>query len=346
MRRAEHGGFTLVELLVVMTIIGILVGLLMPAVQSVRESARRITCSNNLKQMGLACLTHENIQGFFPTGGWSWGWGGEPDRGFDKRQPGGWHYNILPYIEQKALHDLGPASDSNAMNDRRTAAQTPVAVFTCPTRHRLVAYPYQHGADYNNISDPTPIIGRSDYAACAGDGTINTGYSGPGSLSAGDGMSDASWDSSATGTYMSATGVIYRRSMVRVASIRHGVVCTYLIGERYIEPSDYYTGSECANDQGWDLGYDYDNARWTGSGGSVLNPPCARDTPGWIDNGCSQIFGSAHPAGFNMAFCDGSVHLMSYTIDPNIHRLLGIANDDFRGTSRSDTTPVDFRAIR
>src|SRR5271169_4266720 len=78
-RRQAHG-FTLVELLVVITIIGILVSLLMPAVQSAREAARRVQCDNNLYQMGKAVLAHEQAQRFFPTGGWGWNWVGDPDR--------------------------------------------------------------------------------------------------------------------------------------------------------------------------------------------------------------------------------------------------------------------------
>ena len=102
-------GFTLVELLVVITIIGILIALLLPAVQAAREAARRMQCSNNLKQLAMACLNHEQAHGFLPTGGWRWYYVGDPDRGFDRRQPGGWIYNILPYIEQAQVHDLARA---------------------------------------------------------------------------------------------------------------------------------------------------------------------------------------------------------------------------------------------
>jgi prepilin-type N-terminal cleavage/methylation domain-containing protein len=97
-------GFTLVELLVVIAIIGMLVALLLPAVQA----ARRTQCANQLKQMALGCLLHEEAFKQLPTGGWAWYWSGDPDRGVDQRQPGGWSYIILPYIEHDVrLRSLG-----------------------------------------------------------------------------------------------------------------------------------------------------------------------------------------------------------------------------------------------
>src|SRR5262245_8130625 len=99
--------FTLVELLVVIAIIGILVALLLPAIQAAREAARRSQCKNNLRQIALSCLNHESTHKFFPHGGWSFGWMGDPDQGYGPQQPGGWIYAVAPYLEEQAVFNLG-----------------------------------------------------------------------------------------------------------------------------------------------------------------------------------------------------------------------------------------------
>jgi len=309
--------FTLVELLVVITIIGILISLLLPAVQSAREAARRLQCSNSLKQLGLAALNHEQAMGFFPGGGWGDQWAGDPDRGFGGKQPGAWVYVSLPFMEQQALFDMGKNGDEAGRSKKATV---PLSCLHCPSRRAAITYPFtiQSTYAYFNIT-PGATIARCDYAGNAGD-VYSGSISGPGSLETGDSWSASTWASQPGGDSAS-TGIVHIHSQVTMASIRDGTSNTYYAGERYVNPEHYYDGLSYDDDQGWDVGLDPDNARWTVNSESYQP---MQDRPGATMGGS---FGSAHSAGFNMIFCDGSVHSISYSIDLAIHSYLGNRKD-------------------
>jgi prepilin-type N-terminal cleavage/methylation domain-containing protein/prepilin-type processing-associated H-X9-DG protein len=161
-------GLTLVELLVVIAIIGILVALILPAVQMAQESARRNSCTNNLKQIGLAVKLHNDAQGgIFPTGGWGKDWMGDPDKGFGTKQPGGWIYNVLPYLEQQNLRDLGKGTKEPERSKALVEVmQRPIEIFNCPSRRLSRNYPYNGPTALQNIRNvPVPKdVAKADYA--------------------------------------------------------------------------------------------------------------------------------------------------------------------------------------
>jgi len=307
-------GMTLVELLVVIAIIALLLALLLPAVQSVRESARQVNCANNIRQLAVGALAHENSHGFLPTGGWGFSWVGDPDRGFDQGQPGGWGYNLLPFIEQTSLHQAGAGlSGAAKAAEVLKRVEIPVAIFNCPTRRPPVSYPNTH--TYHQCGRPARV-GRSDYAGNMGDGLSPGHYKGgssPGSLAQGDGLTDQEWEQQFNG--ITFNGTIYRRSRIGMASIAGGTSTTLLIGERYLNADHYTTGTSAPDDQNLYSGHDQDTVR------SASEQP-RQDTRG-LTHGL--IYGSAHPGTWRAAMCDGSVHTFSYSID-HVNVLRRLAN--------------------
>lgn len=306
--RRRQSAFTLVELLVVIAIIGVLVALLLPAVQAARESARRAQCVNHLKQLALGFLNHHDAHGHLPTGGWGYQWMSYPGRGFDKKQPGGWGYNVLPYIEEQAIHDRGagrPEADIRAANVELHSSV--VSIYYCPTRRPAKAYPVKVAVWFVEkplICDKVTMGCRNDYAANAGQ-YIQRGFrSGPMDLDEGDsGRYD--W-----GPEEEKTGIIGNRSELRIADISDGTSKTYLIGEKHVDPDHYQSGLSYGDDQSVYSADERDVVRFT-----YENPPL-RDLPG---GDFTWRFGSAHPATWNMALCDGSVQTFSYAIDDDLH---------------------------
>ena len=253
-------GFTLVELLVVIAIIGILMALLVPAVQMAREAARTSQCSNNLKQLALACLNVESSSGYFPSGGWGYKWIGDPDVGSGFRQPGGWNYAILPALEQNAIYqltandalpensvdpsDLGPARSYASCALKLTKAVVPL--FYCPSRRAPKVYPSVIVTAYNFSMDGT--IAKADYAGNYGYLVKQSGgasassvnkvpsYAGPVAGTITTYRQNDTWANAMT----QSTGVMYNFSRVSFDDIKDGHTNTFLLGERFLCP-DLYT---------------------------------------------------------------------------------------------------------
>ncbi|MGC1273501.1 MAG: DUF1559 domain-containing protein, partial [Planctomycetaceae bacterium] len=296
--------FTIIELLVVIGVVAILLSLLLPAVQSARESARRTQCRNNLRQLALAAANHEAQFGRLPGNGWGYRWVGEPGRGTGKDQPGGWAYNLLDFLEQEPLRDFGkeePDLVKRASLARMT--ETTLAVFRCPSRPAPQLGPAAFvNSPFN--ADWRIYVAKTDYACCEGDFITDT-RAGPASLD--DVSTYAEWRDTTK-----ATGICFQRSEVRMSQIIDGASHTYLVGEKYVSRAGYETADDLGHDQSLYSGVDLDVNRW------VLDTPLP-------DSDYSDVrsFGSAHREACHMAFCDGSVRPISYKIDAETHRRLG-----------------------
>lgn len=308
MKSRARQAFTLVELLVVIAIIGILIALLLPAVQAAREAARRSQCSNNLKQMGLALHNYHDTHNTFPpgyvlTGGAtpvisgnyaSWGWGAF----------------ILPFMEQQPLYDrIDPATIrlSNALTaggpqDRVADLKKPVAAHRCPsdigketnTTFRLRA------ADNTTYVD----VAMSNYV---GNNTSFKWHSG-GRLVSPDGNELGQWGVLPMAN--APNGIFWRDSDVRMRDIVDGTSNTMCIGERAWEVGGGSGAQKCY--AGLVAGTDNTNEqlsiRYNLGAGSVA-----------VGAGpeCQYGFASPHPGGTHILLCDASVHFLSETIDHN-----------------------------
>jgi prepilin-type N-terminal cleavage/methylation domain-containing protein len=327
-------GFTLVELLVVIAIIGVLVSILIPAVQAAREAGRRTQCLNNLRNIGLAFANHLDVHKTYPTGGWGWIWSGDPDRGFGLRQPGGWMYNILPYMEEQALHDLGKGM-AQGSDAKKTAAQkvvqTPLTWAVCPTRRIADLFPVPWGDNCDNpcvnVKAPLPgcLAARSDYVVNASDrGPNEHGGGGPSSYAQGD-SGGFFWPSTRCPDGNPAMcGISFERSAVKLKDVKDGVSKTYLVGEKYLNRLKYGSGNDAADNEWWNVGFDNDMYRTAdkepASDGMVLNAA-------GVPQDDSNRYGSSHDQAFHMVMGDASVKRVPYEVDLTVHRRLANRND-------------------
>ncbi|MBN1855011.1 MAG: DUF1559 domain-containing protein [Pirellulales bacterium] len=331
--RRSCRGFTLVELLVVIAIIGILVALLLPAVQAARESARRSQCRNHLKQIGLAFLNHENAHGHFAPGGWGWLWTGDPDMGHDEKQPGGWAFSILPYLEDGSAYVVGsglPQSQKRAELVKQK--MHPVVVFHCPSR-RPPELSYGPTQSYNSGTVPGGMVAKSDYATNGGSYSSAEGspvgwFAGPpeSCLSTYPNCDWGGYTESNISNYYD--GVILPRFPVAVRQITDGTSKTLLVGEKFLAPMYYgdsggeYTSNSCSDNDSVYQGYDWDVVRWTNRKSAYLPLPDTAST-----EACTVRFGSPHAGSLHAVYCDGSVHAIEYSIDPLVWECLGVRHD-------------------
>ncbi|MEZ6093043.1 MAG: DUF1559 domain-containing protein [Pirellulaceae bacterium] len=292
-------GFTLIELLVVIAIIGILVGILLPAVQQVRETARRAQCSNNVRQLGLACMNFESSLQVFPASGWTQAGPGNPAGKYV-----GWRPLILPYVEQENLRQLYDTSSDWWQGTNVTAASVPVPLFTCPSAPSrtavlsAIAHPPRPAMTFANPIAPT------DYEAIMGikPSSINSHLPSP--------------------LYNNSNrySVMYRNSRTRFRDILDGTSNTVMIVECAGRP-DVYRGrqhrADLSNDQG--IG-------WADSEGPFSFDGANRD--GSLEgqgpsNGCIYTMNrkndnepfSFHPTGINALFADGHVAFIPETVE-------------------------------
>jgi prepilin-type N-terminal cleavage/methylation domain-containing protein len=306
MQSKKRVAFTLVELLVVIAIIGILIALLLPAVQAAREAARRSQCTNHLKQIGLAFHNHHDVHKFLPTGGRGWqdlvtfsnaDGTGVPEVG--SGQMVGWMYQILPYLEQTALHEGtgAPATNSDPRVDRGAFIEGQVIPgYFCPshrageaTRRGVGNRAYK---DYSSVlSGQSDLFGKNDYAACC--------------------LTNVSRNPDMSPRNYSGSNTSIRDRTLKLAEIRDGTSLTLFAGEK--RHGEHHIGQNPGDDnEGYACGWDHD----------IMRRACKRPLPNANVSG-DHRFGSSHPAGVNFIFGDGAVHLVPYTVDLHVFARMG-----------------------
>lgn len=331
-------GFTLVELLVVIAIIGVLVALLLPAVQAAREAARRSQCQNNLKQIGLAMINHESALKVFPTAGTNvspdiarYVTGGRPNG--PAKQGLGWAFQLLPYLEQNSVHGLTKTDQISTVY---------ISMYNCPSRRGPTQYSGELRAyltDYASAQPGTEFKNSGEYwgkADCGDYGCLDrvrTGMQFSGVIVRTNYAVDPNAAPGAPQSSPYPFSVPGLDAPIPAKRIEDGLSNTLVVSEKRLH-SDKYEVGYWHDDRGWSDGWDPDTVR------STMFPlrgdlPVGQDKE-TDDRTYGYCFGSAHASGVNAVFADGAVHSISYDIDYNIFNNLG---------HRSDGATIDTSAL-